>query len=149
MVSMPPRTAPPDMPAVADKGAPDRMRLDKWLWAARFYKTRQLAVEAINGGHVHLSGQRTKPGRDVQVGSTLQINKDGLVWDITIAVLPKQRRPAGEAATFYTESADSHARRERLLEERRAARLARPLQTATRPSKRDRRLIHRFKQNSE
>ena len=56
------------------------MRLDKWLWAARFYKTRQTAVEAINGGHVHLHGQRTKPGREIHIGSRLQITKGSLEW---------------------------------------------------------------------
>jgi ribosome-associated heat shock protein Hsp15 len=125
------------------------MRLDKWLWAARFYKTRALAVEAINGGHVHLNGQRTKPGKDIQPGSRLQINKGGLEWDITIEVLPKQRRPASEAVTFYSESDESRERREKRQAELRAARAAVPLQTAGRPSKRDRRLIHRFKQNSD
>jgi ribosome-associated heat shock protein Hsp15 len=129
--------------------APSKMRLDKWLWAARFYKTRVLAVEAINGGHVHLNGQRTKPGRDIQPGSRLQINKGGLEWDITVAVLPRQRRPAAEAATFYTESDASRARREQRQAELRAARQAMPLQTASKPSKRDRRLIHRFKQRTD
>jgi len=104
----------------------DSMRLDKWLWAARFFKTRQLAAEAVSGGHVHLNGQRSKPGKDVQVGSRLGISKGELSWEIEILVLPKQRRPAQEAA--------------------RLARMAQPLRTESRPSKRDRRLIQRFKQ---
>lgn len=137
------------MPAAPDNAGPAKMRLDKWLWAARFYKTRQLAVEAINGGHVHLNGQRTKPGKDIQPGSQLQINKAGLEWDIEVTVLPKQRRPASEAAGFYVETEESRTRRERRQEELRAARLASPLQTAGKPSKRDRRLIHRFKQDSK
>jgi len=137
------------MAAGNDNNAPARMRLDKWLWAARFYKTRQLAVEAINGGHVHLAGQRAKPGREIQVGSTLQIHKGGLDWDIEVQVLPRQRRPASEAAAFYTESEDSRARREQRQAELRAARQAMPLQTSGKPSKRDRRLIHRFKQVSD
>ena len=127
---------------------PSKMRLDKWLWAARFYKTRALAVEAINGGHVHLSGQRTKPGKDIQVGSRIQISKGGLEWDLTVEVLPKQRRPASEAVTFYSESDESRDRREKQQEALRLARLAAPIQTASKPSKRDRRLIHRFKQNT-
>ena len=129
--------------------APSKMRLDKWLWAARFYKTRALAVEAISGGHVHLNGQRTKAGKDIQVGSRIQISKGGLEWDITVEVLPKQRRPASEAATFYSESEEGHARREKQQEALRIARLAAPIQTASKPSKRDRRLIHRFKQNTD
>jgi len=126
----------------------DRMRLDKWLWAARFYKTRALAGEAVEGGKVHLNGQRTKPGKDVRVGSRLQISKDGLEWEIEIAVLPKQRRPAAEAQDFYIERDESRQRREQAREALRTARLATPLQTASKPSKRDRRLIHRFKQDS-
>jgi len=126
----------------------DRMRLDKWLWAARFYKTRALAGEAVEGGKVHLNGQRTKPGKDVRVGSRLQISKDGLEWEIEIAVLPKQRRPAAEARDFYIERDESRQRREQTQEALRTARLATPLQTASKPNKRDRRLIHRFKQDS-
>lgn len=122
------------------------MRLDKWLWAARFFKTRALASEAVEGGKVHLNGQRTKPGKDVRAGSRLTISKGGLHWEIEIAVLPAQRRPAAEARNFYTEGDDSRKRREAAQAEMRAARQAMPLQTASKPSKRDRRLIHRFKQ---
>ncbi len=120
----------------------DRMRLDKWLWAARFFKTRGLASEAVEGGKVHLNGQRSKPGKDVRVGSRLQIHKGGLEWQIEIAVLPTQRRPASEAQGFYTEDEEAVA-------QLRAARRATPLQTPSKPNKRDRRLIHRFKQDSQ
>jgi ribosome-associated heat shock protein Hsp15 len=126
--------------------AEQHMRLDKWLWAARFYKTRGLAAEAVEGGKVRLNGQRTKPGKDVRVGSRLQISRGGLAWDIEVAVIPRQRRPAAEAAAFYTEQADSRLQRERQLAALRATRAAKPLQTPSKPSKRDRRLIHRFKQ---
>ena len=81
----------------------ERMRLDKWLWAARFFKTRSLAGEAVEGGKVHLNGQRTKPGKDVRIGSRLQIHKSGLEWQIEILVLPTQRRPAAEAKGFFRE----------------------------------------------
>jgi ribosome-associated heat shock protein Hsp15 len=124
----------------------DKMRLDKWLWAARFYKTRALASEAVDGGKVHLNGQRTKPGKEVRIGSRLQISKGGLEWDIEIVELPKQRRPAAEAQAFYVESEDSRSRRAAAAAALRAARQATPLQTASKPNKRDRRLIHRFKQ---
>ena len=124
------------------------MRLDKWLWAARFYKTRGLAAEAVEGGKVHVNGQRSKPGKDVRTGTRLQISKDGLEWDVEVAVLPRQRRPAAEARTFYTEDEASRERREAAVEAIRAARLATPLQTASKPNKRDRRLIHRFKQDN-
>ena len=126
----------------------DRMRLDKWLWAARFFKTRALASEAVEGGKVHLNGQRTKPGKDVRVGSQLQIHKAGLEWQIEVLELPTQRRPAAEAQGFYVEDEASRHRREEAVADLRAARLAAPLQTPSKPSKRDRRLIHRFKQES-
>ena len=125
-----------------------RMRLDKWLWASRFFKTRRLAAEAVQGGHVHLNGQRTKPGKEVQVGSHLSVSKDGLEWEIEVLELPKQRRPAREAVNFYREEETSRQRREEVLAMRRAERAATPLRTEGRPSKRDRRLIHRFKQES-
>lgn len=128
---------------------PQKMRLDKWLWAARFFKTRQLAAEAISGGKVHLNGLRTKPGKEVQAGSRLQIHKAGLEWDIEVLVLPKQRRPASEAASFYREEEESRSRRELRNAELRAARAATPLQTESKPNKRDRRLIHRFKQKAQ
>lgn len=125
------------------------MRLDKWLWAARFFKTRALAAEAVDGGKVHLNGQRTKPGKDVRTGSRLQIRKGGLEWDIEVLVLPRQRRPASEATGFYREDDESRIRREQTVEQLRAARAAAPTQTAGRPTKRDRRLIHRFKQTGD
>ena len=124
------------------------MRLDKWLWAARFFKTRGMASEAVEGGKVHLNGQRTKSGKEVRIGSRLQISKGGLEWDIEVKVLPRQRRPAAEAQHFYSENDDSRQRRETAAAQLRAARQAAPLQTASKPNKRDRRLIHRFKQES-
>ena len=124
------------------------MRLDKWLWAARFYKTRALAAEAVEGGKVHLNGQRSKPGKEVRIGSRIEIHKDGLEWRIEVAVLPTQRRPASEARNFYVEEESSRLAREAATEAIRLARLASPLQTTSKPSKRDRRLIHRFKQDN-
>lgn len=125
------------------------MRLDKWLWAARFFKTRALASEAVEGGKVHLNGQRTKPGKNVKTGSQLQIHKGGLEWQIEVMVLPAQRRPASEAQGFYSEDEASRQRREDAVAALRAARQATPLQTPSKPSKRDRRLIHRFKQDKQ
>ncbi len=125
------------------------MRLDKWLWAARFYKTRPLAAEAIQGGKVHLNGQRTKPGRDVRIGSQLQISKGGLEWQIEVTVLPRQRRPAKEAIGFYLESEESQALRAKTQADIQAMRAAMPLQTDSKPTKKDRRLIHRFKRSTQ
>ena len=124
----------------------EKMRLDKWLWAARFFKTRRLAAEAIQGGKVHLNGQRSKPGKEVRVGSRLLISKNGLEWDIEVLQLPKQRRPASEVLHFYAESEASRTRREQTMLEQRAMRAALPLKTRGRPNKKERRLIHRFKQ---
>ena len=123
-----------------------KMRLDKWLWAARFFKTRKLATEAVQGGKVHLKGQRTKPGKELQVGSLLSISKNSLDWEIEVLVLPKQRRPASEAITFYSESPASIEQREKQLAELRALRAANPQRTTSKPNKKDRRLIHKFKQ---
>ncbi len=119
------------------------MRLDKWLWVARFFKTRQLATEAINGGKVHLNGQRTKPGKEVKPGSRVRIHKSSLEWDIEILGLAKQRRAAAEAVLLYQETDVSKQERERTLEERRILRASDP-RPSKRPSKRDRRQIHRF-----
>ena len=121
------------------------MRLDKWLWAARFFKTRKLATEAIHGGKVHLDGQRTKPGKNVKPGSKLEIHKNSLAWNVEVLVLPKQRRPASEAVTFYSEDAKSQEKRAALISELRAIHAANPIKTEGRPSKKGRRQIHKFK----
>ncbi len=124
----------------------DSMRLDKWLWAARFFKTRKLAAEAVQGGKVHLHGLRTKPGKEVHPGSRVTISKGPFEWDITVEVIPRQRRPASEARHFYSESEQSHARRQALSAQIRAQNAAQPV-SDHRPNKRERRLIHRFKQS--
>jgi len=120
------------------------MRLDKWLWAARFFKTRQLAIEAINGGKVHLNGQRTKPGKTITIGSRLIIHKESLEWQIEVRELPRQRRPASEALHFYRESDTSRLKRQQQIEEQRLLRAAAPRPAQGKPSKRDRRMIHSF-----
>lgn len=121
-----------------------KVRLDKWLWAARFFKTRQLAAEAINGGKVHLNGQRTKPGKEVKVGSQVRIHKGSLEWDVEIQVTAHYRRPAVEAKTFYVESEASAQRRHLLSEQMRAQRALDPHPVRGKLNKKDRRMIHRF-----
>ena len=121
-----------------------KVRLDKWLWAARFFKTRQLAAEAINGGKVHLNGQRAKPGKEVKVGSQLRIHKGSLEWDIVVKVLATQRRPASEAAGFYEESAESFSRRQELTRQLREQKALEPQPMRGKLNKKDRRMIHRF-----
>ena len=128
----------------AEAATDPRMRLDKWLWAARFFKTRQLAIEAIHGGKVHVNGQRTKPGKEIAVGMRLEITKEPYAWDITVTALNAQRRPADEAAQLYTEAPESRARREEEVARRREER-ALGIPTENRPNKRERRMIHRFK----
>ncbi|MCF7995836.1 MAG: RNA-binding S4 domain-containing protein, partial [Chromatiaceae bacterium] len=115
-------------------------RLDKWLWAARFFKTRPLAVEAINGGKVHLDGQRAKPGRSVRPGTRLSIHKGQLEWQIEVKALSKQRRPASEAALLFEEDEQSRLKRQELVQERRAAGPSLRVEGG-RPTKRDRRRL--------
>jgi len=123
-------------------GPAEGQRLDKWLWAARFFKTRQLATEAINGGKVEVEGQGAKPGRPIRPGARLIIHKDSLIWEILVVALAQQRRPAAEAALLYEENDDSRQRRQALVREHRESGIlaARP----GRPTKRDRRQIDRF-----
>jgi len=125
------------------------MRLDKWLWVARFFKTRPLAVEAINGGKVHLNGQRSKPGKEVKPGNRLRIHKGLLEWEIEVLGLAAQRRPATEAVRLYRESEESKARREQFLAEQPLLREAGHTPGGPRPTKRDRRQIHRFSEDSD
>ena len=123
---------------------PTRMRLDKWLWAARFFKTRSLAAEAIKGGKVHVDGQRVKPSKEITIGSRIEITKAPYSWEITVVALNTQRRPAKEAVLLYEETPESHSRRQAEVARHRAEREGsnRP---ERRPDKRQRRLIHRFK----
>ncbi|MDX1574312.1 MAG: RNA-binding S4 domain-containing protein [Methylophaga sp.] len=118
-------------------------RLDKWLWAARFFKTRSLAVEAINGGKVHVNGQRAKPSRHVHTGDMLEVSKPPYSFEIEVLGLEKQRRPAIEAQTLYQETAESQAKREQLREQLHNEPLGFREQKG-RPSKRDRRHIIKF-----
>ncbi len=116
----------------------DFQRLDKWLWAARFFKTRNLAIEAINGGKVHVDGQRVKPARSLRRGSEVRIRKGPLEFTVIVHDLCSQRRPASEAALLYQETEESRTRREALAEQRRLA-ATRHERGAGRPSKKDRR----------
>jgi ribosome-associated heat shock protein Hsp15 len=131
-----------------DKPGNEAMRLDKWLWAARFFKTRQLAIEAINGGKVHVNGHRAKPSKDIGIGARLTITKEPYHWDITVVALQTQRRPAVEAALLYEETPESHANRQAEVARRREEREL-GIPADHRPNKRERRLIHRFKRIDE
>ena len=123
------------------------IRLDKWLWTARFFKTRKLAAEAIAGGKVHVNDQRTKPGKEVKIGAILSISKDSYRWDITITAINGQRRSAKEAVLLYQESAESLAKREQqIIKNREQRELFDFSGRDHKPNKKERRLIHQFKQ---
>ena len=120
------------------------MRLDKWLWAARFYKTRSLASDAVDGGKVKLNGTATKPAKDVKLGDRLQIRAGEQDWEVIVQGLNDQRRPAPEAQLLYQETPDSVQQRTQAAELRKLAPTPAPEQKG-RPTKRDRRLLSRFR----
>jgi len=119
----------------------DRLRLDKWLWSARFYKTRSLAAQAIDGGKVKLNGERAKPSKEVKPGDVVELRAGELHWRVEVRAVSARRGPAAEAAKLYAESEESRAGREQMLLIRRAG--PRPIHHG-RPTKRDRRMIRRF-----
>ncbi len=126
-----------------DDDEDDKIRIDKWLWAARFFKTRSLAKQAIDGGKIHCDGQRIKASKEVTLGLVLSIRQD---WDEKIVVvkgLSDRRRGAPEAALLYEETSDSQAEREKRRLERKAG-LGAFIAGDTRPNKKERRQIHRF-----
>ncbi len=123
------------------------IRLDKWLWAARLFKTRALAKQAVESGKVQAEGQRLKPGREMSVGMTLTVRQG---WDertLVVTGLSEQRQGAPEAALLYQETAESIARRENQGEQRRLHALL--LQPMAKPDKKDRRARQALKQRSE
>jgi ribosome-associated heat shock protein Hsp15 len=123
--------------------AADRLRIDRWLWCARLFKSRSGAAEAVRGGHVRLNGQRVKPAHAVKIGDALQVTlARGVERELAIAAIPVRRGPAPEAATSYVESAESIERRRKAAEER-AARGSYLPPTAGKPDKRTRRLLLR------
>jgi ribosome-associated heat shock protein Hsp15 len=120
-----------------------RLRIDKWLWAARFYKTRSLAAQAVEGGKVKLNGVRAKSGKGVRPGDRLEVRSGELQWFFEVRAISPRRGPAPEAAKLYAETDESRARREQILLMRRAG--PHPAHdTHGRPTKRDRRMIRRF-----
>ena len=118
-------------------------RVDKWLWAARFFKTRSLATEAIHGGHVRVNGNPVKPARDLRPGDTLDITVGHQHWTVVVRGLNEQRRPASEAQTLYEETEESRARRETVREAQRLA-PSPGSELRGRPTKKARRQIRGF-----
>jgi ribosome-associated heat shock protein Hsp15 len=121
----------------------DGMRLDKWLWVARLFKTRRLAAEAIQGGKVQVNGQRSKPGKSIHAGARLRVHKGSLEWELTVKAVSPQRRPASEAILLYEEDATSRLRRQEMVRERRESGTVSPA-SMRKPNKRERRLIQHF-----
>ena len=120
------------------------MRIDKWLWAARFFKTRTLASHACELGRIESNGQPAKPSREVRVGDLLQVKNDGGVFQVAVLLLTEMRGPAPVAQTLYRETETNRGLRLKLAEERKAM----PHFEASRegkPSKRDRRELDRFR----
>lgn len=133
-----------------DKTAPPlhaaaHVRLDKWLWAARFFKTRALAKQAIEGGKVQYNGQRSKVSKDVEIGALLTIRRGWDECEVEVRALSDQRGGAPQAQLLYRETAASQERRERIAAERKALAGSAPA-SPERPNKKQRRMIHRFKE---
>jgi len=123
----------------------EAVRLDKWLWAARFFKTRSLATDAVNGGKVELNGQRPKPAKEVKVGDLLRIRVGPFVHAVMVRALSDRRGPASAAALLFEESAESIAARERLREQHRLAPSVQ-YEEGGRPTKKDRRTMSAFEE---
>ena len=124
------------------------MRFDKWLWAARFYKTRSLAQRAIAAGQVKLNDERVKPAHEVKAGDFVFLNKESLSWNVEVRALSEKRGPAEAARKLYEETEASRAERSRRADLRRFG--AEPAaELKGRPTKRDRRIIERFTRSDD
>jgi ribosome-associated heat shock protein Hsp15 len=120
------------------------MRIDKWLWAARFFKTRSLAAQAVDGGRVHWQGERCKPAREIRVGDRLMVRAGETQWEIMVRALSDKRGPAPVAQTLYEETSQSLASREEQAALRKMSKEpAREIKG--RPTKRDRRVLGAWK----
>lgn len=122
----------------------ETVRIDKWLWAARFFKTRALASDACDIGRIESNGHRAKAARDVRLGDKLRVTNEAGIFEIEVLQLSEQRGPAAVAQTLYKESAESRAAREKLAEERKQMMEAGGMSEG-RPSKRDRRDINKLR----
>jgi ribosome-associated heat shock protein Hsp15 len=132
--------------AARASGAPASVRMDKWLWAARFFRTRALAARACELGRVLSQGMRAKPAREVHAGDQLRIENESGIFEVEVLELSEIRGPAATAQALYRESDASRAARMQAAEQRRAMQQMAPA-PETRPSKRDRRRIVRFRES--
>jgi ribosome-associated heat shock protein Hsp15 len=119
------------------------VRIDKWLWAARFFKTRGLAAEAVAGGKVDVNGDCAKPSRTVRVGDTISIRRGHYEWTVVVKAVTRLRGPASQAQTLYEETAESIRKREAAIAQLKLERSPK-FDLPGRPSKRDRRAMRRF-----
>jgi ribosome-associated heat shock protein Hsp15 len=117
----------------------DRIRVDRWLWAARLFKTRALAHDAVAGGHVRVNGERVKPARDVRPDDVLEVRAGDVVRTVVVLAVAERRGPAAVAATLYEETVESRAERARRAEEHRVERAFGGFRAGGRPTKLDRR----------
>ena len=124
--------------------APDDTRIDKWLWAARFFKTRSQATDAVTGGKVEINGESAKPSKSVKVGDRIRLRLGPVEYRLTVTGIGERRGSAAVAQTLYTESPESIAERERVAAQRRFA-AAPAYEEKGRPSKKDRRELDRWK----
>ncbi len=131
----PPQTAPEET----------TLRLDQWLWRTRFFKTRRLAIDAVNAGHARLNGGSAKAARPVKIGDWITVRKNIFEWEVEVLGIPARRGPAKEAVTHYRESEESQAARQRMSELRRLQPVIEIERGAGRPTKRDRRAMNRIK----
>lgn len=122
---------------------PERLRIDKWLWAARFFKTRSIAADAVDGGKVQVNGERVKPAKVIKVGDELVIRVGPYAWNVTVLGLSDRRGPAPEAQKLYSEGEESRLAREAVAAQIRAARPVNPLHKG-RPTKKARRELDRL-----
>lgn len=122
----------------------EKVRIDKWLWAARFFKTRSMAAQAVSGGKVHLNSARVKPARTVQIGDELRIRRGEVEFVIIVQGVSDKRRPAKEAQLLYEETEASIAGREETREQKRLEAAGRMYGPMKRPDKRARRQIRSF-----
>ena len=134
-----PRQTPTELPTTG------RVRIDKWLWAARFFKTRSLAAEAIGAGKVEVNDERVKAAKMIQLGDSISVRLGPYLHVVHVRGLSERRGPASVAATLYEETAESVAARARLAEQLRMAPAAFVYEEKGRPTKRDRREIDRFR----
>lgn len=126
------------------KNPPESVRIDKWLWAARFFKTRSLAQQQVEGGKVHVNGQRVKASKQVKPGMTIVLRQGYDERTLTVTALSEKRGSAGDAAELYEETAESLGRREATAAQRRADALSRP-DPGQRPDKRARRALQQLR----